>query len=450
MYECGAIKVPSFHNQSNKTHWSLAYLKITKEPSQKKPLLILEQGGPGGSSMMLAGYYMKVAPQLLDHFDILAVEQRGTKWTRPITFCQDTVDFSLENLTQIYDTDDAINKVVQGCLERASQRIDLDSISTYQIASDLDFAAKHFGYKTYSFYGVSYGTLVGHYLLKYHPNSLDKTILDSPAVPGKDWSHEAFSNMDSVIQKNIKAFLSDSSKNPNWTRSYEETMDYLNRLSDPFDANPLELTYTYEGKTYTYQFTGDHYNSILFSALTIHYDPQIIRYLIQAAESRDVFEPWAKIILTPLAQAFLDVEEDLTMIMYQSIICREFEIDESRIKEIISNWVEIKKLFDHGEFQKSLEAAGQTRCYLGLTKREDGLAIQQPISTDKSVLVVGGELDHVTIPAYVNVVSQGFSNGHQAVFKGVGHGVFGDKKCITESLLGYLTDAQGRFTNFCE
>lgn len=450
LYECGAIKVPEFHDQSSQRSLSLSYLKVSENPSQKKPLLIFEQGGPGSSSMLLADYYLKVAPEILDHFDVLAVEQRGTKWTRPISVCNDIVSYSLETLSDPEGNKEEEKRILQGCLNRVSQEINLDSISTYQIASDLDFAAKHFGYSSYSFYGVSYGTLVGNYMLKYFSGSLEKTILDSPAIPGKDWSHEAFSNMDSLVKKNIESFISDKSSNPKWTKSYQETMDYLNRLSDVFDNSPIELTYTYEDKSYTYQFTGGHFNSILFTALTVHYDPKIINYLIQAAESRSTFAPWSKVILTPLAQAFIDVEQDATMIMYQSLICREFEIDESQIMNIVSGWEEIRKLFDPQEYEELVEGAGETRCYFEFKKREDNLVIWDPIKTNKSVLVVGGELDHVTIPAYVDVVSKDFTNGHKAVFKGVGHGVFGDKECITKTLLGYLTDTQGRFTNFCE
>ena len=94
--ECGGVKVPENHRNPSQKSMVLAYLKVPKVFDPSKPLLVIEQGGPGGSSMTLASTYLSDAPLLSHNFNVLAIEQRGTAWTRPKATCDTMIDAFIE------------------------------------------------------------------------------------------------------------------------------------------------------------------------------------------------------------------------------------------------------------------------------------------------------------------------------------------------------------------
>ncbi len=444
-FECGAIRVPDYHDKTSAGFQSLAFLIVQKDKSRKKPLLVIEQGGPGMSSMTLASYYLNAIPELINDFDILAVEQRGTSWTRPEIACKEITKYKLSTLNG-NESEAEISRLKRQCLDRVSKMIQLDSISTYQIASDLVYSAKYFGYNKFSYFGVSYGTLVGQYLLRFHPGSLEKTILDSPVVPGMDWTGDAMLNMDNVVRKNLEDY---KLKNSDWSRTPEESVTHLNRLANSYDALPLSLNYKYEGKNYGYLFKGEDFLNILVQLLTSSYNPDHLSALLLTAEKRALAPTGTSNLMELIVQAYASVDGDESTLMYQSIICREFEIESVDYADVLSNWTLLPDLVgDKEELASSVEK--DTRCDLGFQKAPDSKVLTQPVSTDKSVLVVGGETDHVTSADYVAVVAKDFSNGHQAVFEGVGHGTLGAKPCINKSVVEYLKDSTGRFRNYCD
>ncbi len=326
-FECGAMRVPEFHNKGSvsKNNWALAYLKIFRDKDQKKPLLVIEQGGPGSSSMALAADYVSLIPELLNDFDILAVEQRGTRWTRPVAFCDEIIEYNIKTLSHP-KSDETESEIHAKCLAKASEKVNLDSISSYQIAYDLVYSAQHFGYSTFSFFGVSYGTIVGQYLLKFHANSLEKTILDSPVVPGKNWKMDALRGLDDLARKNISNYIA-TQKNYGVRITVEQIAEDFASLAKSYDKLPLNLSYDYEGKSYPLKFDADHFRSILIRLFLMNYDPELLNVLKQAAASRATHPSRSKEIIAKFAQVFVDVESGNTDIMYEALICREFIVE---------------------------------------------------------------------------------------------------------------------------
>ena len=433
--ECGAIRVPEFHDTPNGKFVALAFLKISKD-NNRRPLLIIEQGGPGGSSMILAAANARRIPALLENFNILAVEQRGTSWTRPKVTCDETINYLLENINSD-ETYAGIVEIQKRCLMEVARLVSMDSISTYQIASDINYAAKTFGYQNYSYYGVSYGTIVGQYLLKYYPTSLHRTILDSPVVPGYDWTNDALRNIDFLIKKNTETFMAEVREQGTWGRNYEETLEYFKQLPLVFDGAPLQVLFTYKNVTYPVLVNKDIYRSLFLKTLI-------------TGQKRSQDEERSKTILTRFVNSYMDVEDAASDIMYQALICREFDVRTNQARSIVSQSIELRKLVSEHEFNQFLSDFNEDKCYLKFLPSTEPKLIKGAVATNESVLVVGGEIDYVTSPNYVALVAQNFINGNQAVFLGVSHGVLAEKECINESLINYLIGLDGRFTNSCE
>ncbi len=395
--------------------------------------------------MILAAYYTYEEPGLLDRFDILAVEQRGTAWTRPKLTCDETIAFKLSHVNSIEDTieQSQLEELQKKCLSEFNRTHSIDSVSTYQIASDIHFTANLFGYNRFSFWGVSYGTLVGQYLLNYYPQDLERTILDSGVVPGRHWGIDAANRVETLIEKNVKSFIAEVQVDVVWGKTYDETLTYFNDLSEAFAQNPMQVEFNYKEKNYPVTIGGEEFNALLFKFILIKNGRNLHR-LVGAAQRRNSNQESSKTVLTRLVNSFLDLEDSTTDIVYQALICREFSVQNRNVADHSPSF---RKMFNENERKFSIFS---DTCYLGFSPSPDPKVIRGPVSSTENVLVVGAELDHVTSPAYVNSIAQNFTNGKTVVFKDASHGVFDERECINKSLIDYLTNLEGLFTNFCE
>ena len=88
---------------------------------------------------------------------------------------------------------------MQACLDDfAAQGVDLTAYNSVENAADIDALRQALGYDKIIYYGESYGTLLGQYLLRAHPEIVDAIILDgiAPATATR-WTdvtkiHESF------------------------------------------------------------------------------------------------------------------------------------------------------------------------------------------------------------------------------------------------------------------
>lgn len=444
--ECGALRVPEDHRVVNNDVLAVGYLKIPKVYDNSKPLLVLEQGGPGGSSMMLAAMYVMTKRDLIKNFNILAIEQRGTPWTYPSAICEDVVDIEIQSYEQSIDpmaVGPAMFVAQENCLKRASAQMDISKISSYQIAKDIVFGAKALGFNTFNYYGVSYGTVVGQYLIKYSEDHLLNVVLDSPAVVGKLWMNDAIENMDSLAEAKFEAYR--KKYLPQLTT--DEAIDFVKSSALNFETNPLKISVNYGPKKFDMVVDHNLFMNVLFQMLVVYPDDSIAKMLLDAAQTAKNNPDQAKLILGFLLPQLQLVGQSVTSIMYQSIICREFSFAGLDTAAAVKNWVFMPKLL--GDEVKDEYAGGMNICTLNIPKSDEDVILSSPVQTSKSVLVVGGELDHVTNPKYVGEVVVNMPNAHTSVFENASHGVFVSQPCISESISNYLLSTNGSYTNQC-
>jgi pimeloyl-ACP methyl ester carboxylesterase len=99
---------------------------------------------------------------LLKSRDLIFVEERGTRYSKPFLSCPelDAHKISVAQGKQNY-TDPGWFKV---CNDRFKQQgINPNAFNTRENAADVYFVAETLGYPQFNYYGVSYGTLLGQY-----------------------------------------------------------------------------------------------------------------------------------------------------------------------------------------------------------------------------------------------------------------------------------------------
>ena len=206
--DCGYVTVPAKHEQPDGPTIQLAVVRVRSTGDNPAPdPLIMEQGGPGGSTIALFPGLLTNKPSiapLLDTRDIIFVEQRGTEYSRPFLSLpeQDAWEVSVAK-GQASENDYSYVKTYAERMQ--AEGVDFTAFTSKQNAADMYAAAEALGYDQFNYYGVSYGTLLGQYVMnqaKDHPGMLRSVILDSVVPmdfdedstqgPGRQQRHAGF------------------------------------------------------------------------------------------------------------------------------------------------------------------------------------------------------------------------------------------------------------------
>ncbi|QRV81714.1 Abhydrolase domain-containing protein [Ceratobasidium sp. AG-Ba] len=208
--ECGRFEVPlDYHNATaGKASLAVARYPATKQP--KRGTLFLNPGGPGGSGveMVLSADAESISKTAGGYYDIVSWDPRGVGKTYPRADCfatgteeaafwEGTIPHAgLEargNFTeqmdinafyeQVPEVDGLLIKLGQKCLEYSPDTFqyvgtaavvrDLVALNDYLEAPD----------KPVNFWGFSYGTAVGLYLVNMFPDRVGRVIIDGVVDP---------------------------------------------------------------------------------------------------------------------------------------------------------------------------------------------------------------------------------------------------------------------------
>ncbi|KAK7002424.1 hypothetical protein R3P38DRAFT_1733804 [Favolaschia claudopus] len=211
---CGSVFVPKdyFNPEAGTASVAISVYKATKLP--KKGTVFLNPGGPGGSGTRLAA--PEFANLIGDDWDLLGFDPRGINKTEPQVQCFDTFsDFSMFNANTVLEqgftvassrnlSDPEIEKQL---VEQARQFLvlkksqaqlcaknmgdDLRYMGTANVVRDMDFMAQIFDGKDakINYWGASYGSILGAYLVNMLPHRVGFVTIDGIADP-VNWSTE--------------------------------------------------------------------------------------------------------------------------------------------------------------------------------------------------------------------------------------------------------------------
>jgi len=163
---CGRVAVPLDRSGQTPGTLSIAYAKLAAKGTRQGTLVFLS-GGPGQAAIPLTRSFSELVAPLLDTYDFVAVDQRGTGGSSA-TRC------SLETRQDVAD-----------CAARLGpQRAFL---TTRETADDLENLRQALDADKLTLFGVSYGTAVAQEYARRFPEHTAAVILDSPApVDGLD------------------------------------------------------------------------------------------------------------------------------------------------------------------------------------------------------------------------------------------------------------------------
>jgi pimeloyl-ACP methyl ester carboxylesterase len=181
--QCATLDLPIDWSQPSGAKFPLAIAeRKATDPKRRAGVLELHAGGPGISGVEAVEDPTYFSSDVRNHFDIVGFDPRGVGRTEPITCSPDLLAKQpnpIPNTVQAYEQLVAYNHTLyDDCRTRTGPVFDhVDSLS---VARDVDAIRVALGEKKISFYGVSYGSMVGQAYAENFSRNLRVMALDSP------------------------------------------------------------------------------------------------------------------------------------------------------------------------------------------------------------------------------------------------------------------------------
>jgi pimeloyl-ACP methyl ester carboxylesterase len=418
--DCGYVTVPEQHALPKGRTIQLAVVRIrsTSEKPAADPLFV-EQGGPGDSTIgVIVDWAVPTLPELeavLKTRDLVFVEERGTRYSKPFLSCPeyDAKNIAIAKGAMNY-TDPSWFKT---CKDRFKAKgINLDAFNTRENAADVYFAAETLGYPTFNYYGVSYGTLLGQYVIAQadkHKAKLRSAILDGVVRPDVDFNLAAGHTVSYALRNVFHSCAQDRG----CAQAYPDLEEKFLAIVDQLNQKPVALTLTtpLSKQAVVTQLDGLGFATALMTPLARPYSDNTARgtsipKYIHSASKGDF--GWVADMLSPE----LESSDGSAKGMYESVLC-------ARAKSIQATPAEVlppayPQLVPLGI--REGEAAAKV-CGILQAKLQPPFVYENP---DVPTLVLNGTYDPVTPQPYGEAVASNLKAAHVYTFPGLGHGSF--------------------------
>jgi pimeloyl-ACP methyl ester carboxylesterase len=403
---CGMLEVPLDPAQPEGAKIELFVARLGAQSPEPKPdPLLLINGGPGGSTVDLYLQLRGAFEVARRDRDIILVDQRGTGRSAEGFACAVPDDLSLDTAGP-----DELNRVIDACV--AELEHDPRFYTTSVAVQDLDRVRAALGVEQWNVYGVSYGTRVAQHYLRRFPERVRSVVLDGVVPPplalGPDVAREAQRALEQIFAR----CAADAQCGARFASLPQLFTEVLTRLeagaadeTDPPPISALELRTLVRFMTY--------------NAATV----ALLPVLISEAHAGN-YAPLAGQARTLLRE----LPESLSFPMSNSVMCAE-----------------------DAPFVTESATGGLESTYLG-TGIMDGIKLicgrwpvgsidadfKTPVVSDTPVLLLSGEYDPITPPAYAErVKAEGLRNSTHVIGRGQGHGLVA-VGCVPRLLRAFL------------
>lgn len=188
--ECADIEVPLDYEEPQGRTISLSMLRVPAEdPGRRIGSLVVNPGGPGVSAVDYAARSNTAfGEELREVFDIVGVDPRGVGESTPVQCRSDdeldaylAADPDPDTAEERRRAGELFSAFGEGCLELSGDLA--RHISTEESARDLDVVRAVLGLEQLTYFGASYGTLLGATYADLFPARSGRMVLDGAIDP---------------------------------------------------------------------------------------------------------------------------------------------------------------------------------------------------------------------------------------------------------------------------
>ena len=246
--ECGNIEVPFDYSDPEQGSFVLYVKKHNaSNPASRIGSMMVNPGGPGFGGSSLADdaqYYF--SQDLIDNFDIIAWDPRGTGESTPAVDCVDTFDeyVALDSPPDTAEEKQALIDASQAFNDKCAENSGtiLPYISTQASAQDINSLRLALGEEQVSYFGFSYGSELGTTWATMFPETVRAIVVDGAVDPNASSVQEGM-NQAKGFEGQLTTFLKQCSEKTTCAfHNGGKAEAAFDKLVIDIDSKPLEVS----------------------------------------------------------------------------------------------------------------------------------------------------------------------------------------------------------------
>jgi len=245
-HDCGTLTVPVDYRDASGETFELNLLRVPAG-GDRVGSLVVNPGGPGApGTSYAAAAGLVFRPPLLDSFDIVGFDPRGTGRSGPVDCLSDeeldayvASDPTPDTAEEVADFEEAVLGLGAKCDANTGEI--LGHVTTTEAARDMDVLRAALGEETLSYFGASYGTKLGATYAELFPERAGRLVLDGAVDVSIDFrtsSLEQATGFETALRAYVQNCL-DSTDNCFLGDSVEEGLTTISDFLDSVEDQPL-------------------------------------------------------------------------------------------------------------------------------------------------------------------------------------------------------------------
>ena len=302
--------------------------------------------------------------------------------------------------------------------------VDIASYNTIENVEDINDIRLALGYEQINLEGGSYGTRLALEAMRQHPDIFRAVILDGVAPPQINWAEEMVARYDEAL----RVLFDHCKADPQCDAAYPHLGTVFYRLIPKLNVQPLQIEFGDQVVT----LNGDDLRDTVWNAL---YDSVSIRFLpmliVQANDGNT--DTWKGLIA---ATASTNAEETIAWGMHYSTDCAErwqFSDRQDLVAASRDLPPEIKEAvvdcFDDTFWTCEIWDVPTAPAYF-----------HTPVESNIPTLLLSGEFDPGTPPAFADLAAATLSHHYNIVFPYLGHTDGFNSPCHASIVSSFLDD----------
>jgi pimeloyl-ACP methyl ester carboxylesterase len=394
---CGFITVPENTARPDGRQIDIHYmiLPAIKNTHPDQALLAIA-GGPGQSAIDNAAYFDRLLSKVRQQRDILLIDQRGTGRSNGLQ-CPD------EALSAFDINDEHIDAGAEAAKCLAKLDADVSQYGSQTALTDFEAVRRHLGYAKLHLYGISYGTRMAQLYMRHYPQVLSTVTLDG-VVP----MQQSVLAIGQAIDRGFELLLQDCRDTRACAGQFPQLDSELAQVDARLAAAPYsgEISDPLTGETTQLTLTRNKFLGAIRMALYMPSTRALLPHAIHQAYLAN-YRPILGLYALTLDSA------GMAMGMHASVVCGE---DLPRVTD------ELLMQLQASHLGRSLLKASQESCAQWQMPTV-AASFSEPITGNIPTLLLSGERDPATPPAWGEMAMVNLGNAKHLVSPYATHGV---------------------------
>jgi pimeloyl-ACP methyl ester carboxylesterase len=451
--DCATVEVPLEYTDPDGEQISLAVTRHrATDPDQRIGSLFINPGGPGVPATETVASIdpdsdtSPYSPDVVARFDVVGVDPRGVGESGAVRCLTDEqrAEQAVEDRDPTLPGGKRFGRLLadartftHGCLDHQSPEF-LASLSTDNVARDLDQVRAALGEEQITFYGASYGTIVGPMYATMFPDRVRQMVIDAP-VDTNLWLNDPLRLLDEVAVSNERTLdawfetcrAEGADVCPFGDGDPEAAFDAL--IAD-LEAEPLQVPPT-EGLTPGGTLDGAMtLESVRAAAGNRNLWPLLTAGLLAAQEGNGTPLHYlvSMVTVAPFGGPYATLQEPHT-----GVRCADWPA----LDKLSEHRAAAKKITARDDRLGSRAAYSALNCALWPVENEDRFTGELTGAGAPPILVVGGRLDNVSPYHWAQTMAERLEDAVLLTREGVAHTSYRTSgPCIDDAVDAALID----------